>query len=307
MEPLVTVNILSYNRKDDLRNTLTKMYEQDYKNIEVIVVDNNSTDGTREMVRREFPAVHLIELDKNIGIAGWNEGFKAAKGEYVLVLDDDSYPKKKTIAQGVEILQKDKNVGVVALSIRNITLNEHETRKFKLNSITFIGCGAILRKSMLDLVGYYDDLYFLYHNELDLSIRCLHFGYTIRYLPTAIIIHNQSKYSRGEDTNHPLISRSRYYHYFISYSIFIFKYFDLPRAIYFELKWIANRFLVAVFYPYKTLFVKALLQVLFLLPQIFRNKIKIDSRIVKQYYIFFHLIDARYFPKLSSLVTKFRR
>ncbi|RJP62305.1 MAG: glycosyltransferase, partial [Ignavibacteriales bacterium] len=68
--PLVTVNILSYNRKDELRNTLKKVYEQDYKNIEIIVVDNASSDGTHEMVKSEFPEVKLIQLEKNIGIAG---------------------------------------------------------------------------------------------------------------------------------------------------------------------------------------------------------------------------------------------
>ena len=51
---LVTVNILSFNRKDELRNTLTKVYEQDYKNIEVIVVDNASSDGSSAMVKKEM-------------------------------------------------------------------------------------------------------------------------------------------------------------------------------------------------------------------------------------------------------------
>ena len=55
--PLVTINILSFNRKDELRNTLAKVYEQGYKNIEVIVVDNASNDGSPEMVTREFPDV----------------------------------------------------------------------------------------------------------------------------------------------------------------------------------------------------------------------------------------------------------
>ncbi len=66
--PLVTVNILSFNRKDELRNTLTKVYEQDYKNIEVIVVDNASSDGSAEMVKNEFPEVQLIQLAKKY----WN-------------------------------------------------------------------------------------------------------------------------------------------------------------------------------------------------------------------------------------------
>ena len=86
--PLVTVNILSFNRRDYLKITLEKVFEQSYKNIEVFVVDNASTDGTIEMVKKEFPQVRLIQLKKNIGIAGWNEGFKNAKGEFVLVLDD---------------------------------------------------------------------------------------------------------------------------------------------------------------------------------------------------------------------------
>ena len=100
--PLVTINILSYNRKDELRITLQKVFEQDYKNIEVVVVDNASTDGAPEMVEQDFPQVKLIRLKKNIGIAGWNEGFKAAKGEYVLVLDDDSYPLNNSIENGLK-------------------------------------------------------------------------------------------------------------------------------------------------------------------------------------------------------------
>ncbi|HSL90776.1 MAG TPA: glycosyltransferase [Ignavibacteriaceae bacterium] len=67
--PLVSVNILSYNRKDELRNTLQKVFEQDYKNIEVIVVDNASNDGSDDMVKQEYPDAQLIQLKKNIGIA----------------------------------------------------------------------------------------------------------------------------------------------------------------------------------------------------------------------------------------------
>ena len=112
-EPLVTVNILSFNRKDDLRLTLQKVFEQDYQNIEVVVVDNASTDGTLEMVKNEFSSIQLIQLQKNIGIAGWNEGFKIARGEFILVLDDDSYPDKNSIKELVQTAQSDKHIGVV--------------------------------------------------------------------------------------------------------------------------------------------------------------------------------------------------
>ena len=72
------------------------------------------------MVEREFPSVHLIKLKKNIGIAGWNEGFKIAKGEYVLVLDDDSYPDADTISNGMDYLIELKNFGILAISIYNL-------------------------------------------------------------------------------------------------------------------------------------------------------------------------------------------
>ena len=104
----VTVNILSHNRKNELRHTLTKIYEQDYKNIEIIVVDNASSDGTPIMVETEFPEVKLIKLYKNIGIAGWNKGFEVASGEYILVLDDDSYPGSDTINKALNCIRSEE-------------------------------------------------------------------------------------------------------------------------------------------------------------------------------------------------------
>ena len=119
-QPLVTVNILSFNRIDELRNTLTKVYEQDYKNIEVIVVDNASSDGSSEMVNNEFPSVQLIQMEKNIGIAGWNEGFKVAKGGYVLVLDDDAYPDKNSIILSLQEFQNDIEINFIKFYFINI-------------------------------------------------------------------------------------------------------------------------------------------------------------------------------------------
>ena len=141
-DPLVTVNILSFNRKDELRNTLSKVFEQDYKHIEVIVVDNASSDGSPEMVEKEFPAVNLIRLNKNIGIAGWNEGFRIAKGEYVLVLDDDSYPDRNTISNGIKSFNNSGQLGIIAFNIYNNRLQNYETIDFQTRPRFFVGCGA---------------------------------------------------------------------------------------------------------------------------------------------------------------------
>ena len=220
--PLVTINILSFNRKNDLFNTLTKVYEQDYQNIEVIVVDNASVDGTQSMVRSSFPKVRLIELQKNIGITGWNEGFKAAKGEYILFLDDDSFPINKTISKGLFALSENINLGIVAFNVWNIRFNICETQNFsETNPLMFCGCGALIRKEVLNIVGCYDKNYFIYLNELDFSIRAYNAGYKLRYLKDAIIYHNQSQVARMDNDQSPFLSRFRYHHHFLGYYIYL--------------------------------------------------------------------------------------
>ena len=76
MTPLVSIIILSWNRKDDLRSSLSQVYAIDYPAYEVIVVDNNSSDGSVDMLRSEFPLVIVVALDHNIGIAGWKNAGK---------------------------------------------------------------------------------------------------------------------------------------------------------------------------------------------------------------------------------------
>src|SRR5205085_11325678 len=77
----VTVVYIAYNRRDELRESLRRMLsESDYDSdlVDVIVVDNASTDGSADLVREEFPQVRLIERDENVGVSGWNEGLAAA-------------------------------------------------------------------------------------------------------------------------------------------------------------------------------------------------------------------------------------
>src|SRR5215475_5686272 len=85
----VTIAILNYQRRDALRRALEAARAQRYAPLELLVVDNASTDGAQEMVRDEFPDVHLVALPENIAAAARNEGVRAAKGEIVFTLDND--------------------------------------------------------------------------------------------------------------------------------------------------------------------------------------------------------------------------
>src|SRR2546430_4669110 len=92
--PSVSMVLLVYNRRDELRTTLRKMLSEcdyDPELVDVIVVDNASDDGSAEMVEREFPQVTLIKRDVNSGVSGFNDGFAVARGEWVLALDDECY------------------------------------------------------------------------------------------------------------------------------------------------------------------------------------------------------------------------
>jgi hypothetical protein len=119
--PLVSVVMVCYNRRDDVREGLKRLSEQSYGDIEVIAVDNASTDGTREMIREEFPPVRVIEIPVNAGVAAYNAGFRAARGKYVLILDDDSFPAADAIGRMVEEFERDPLMGVAAFDVRDVS------------------------------------------------------------------------------------------------------------------------------------------------------------------------------------------
>jgi len=306
--PLVTINILSYNRKDELRITLQKVFEQDYKNIEVVVVDNASTDGAPEMVEQDFPQVKLIRLKKNIGIAGWNEGFKEAKGEYVLVLDDDSYPTTKAIYDGLYRFFRNENLGIVAYNIYNLRTGRSETEDFNERPYLFVGCGALIKRTLINKIGYFNEMYFIYSHELDYSLRCYNKNIDIVFLKKSTVIHNQSMKSRGKETQDPNTSEYFYYHCFLSNSIFILQNFHIIFSLIFFLKHILNRLIICFKYPYIKSFFLALYKVI----SIF-NKIILSRRVaclkVQKFYHFGNIpfIDRFYFPNYRKInLIKFK-
>ncbi len=299
--PLVTVNILSFNRKDELRFTLTKVFEQDYKNIEVIVVDNASSDGTREMVKSEFPNVVLIELEKNIGIAGWNRGFEIAKGEYVLVLDDDSYPEKDAIDAGVKTILQDEKIGIVAYHIYNLRLKEYEKIGFNNNiPLMFIGCGALIKRKLINQIGGYNEKIFIYNHEQDFSMRCYNSGSRIFFLENHYVFHIQSKL-RPEEKINPFQTKFRYEHFYYTISVFIIQNFDFNRSSIYLLKWILNRLIVAISYLYIISFFKITFKLVTNFDKLIKTKNKMRFETQKLYQFGNHpLIDRDFFPNFRN-------
>lgn len=196
--PFITIAILTHNRKDEIKFTLEKLTnELDYPNdkYEIIVVDNGSTDETCKMIKSEFPQVRLIRLPINIGMSGWNEAFREGKGEYFVVLDDDSHILTG-LKEAIDYLTKNEKVGILALNIEGgpFTIKNIEHLR---NWIGFIGCGAIIRRECIEKCGGYADWIFLYAMEWEYAIRVLNAGFEIVYFEKCKVEHRASPILRS--------------------------------------------------------------------------------------------------------------
>ncbi|MES0335937.1 MAG: glycosyltransferase family 2 protein [Candidatus Magnetobacterium sp. LHC-1] len=208
-EPVVSVVMLCYNRREDTREGLAHLTTQSYKNLDIVVVDNCSSDGTAEMVQQEYPGVTLIRMPKNVGVGAYNEGFRAGRGDYVIIIDDDSFPSEGSIKRMVEKFQGDPTLGIVAFDVRdyaqyNNVCPEDTTTTAAMPAsgnvgayiMSFNGAGAGVRKEILDKLGGYPDEFFLYANELDLAFRVWDNGYRIESFPDVVAYHKTSAVNR---------------------------------------------------------------------------------------------------------------
>lgn len=199
---LVSVCILTYNRKKEVLKTIEYVKASLYKNYEIVVVDNVSTDGTSEAVARKFPDVVLIRNPHNNGIAGWNQSFKRARGNFLLALDDDSHPEKDTLGKIVAAFRDDKNLDIIACNILNFTSRKSAfpfikaSQNIPIDQYDFIGCGFAMRKNMLKKVGYFSEKLFMYGHETEYSIRAIEKGCSIKLFPDIITLHRVSELNR---------------------------------------------------------------------------------------------------------------
>ncbi|MBB6281995.1 glycosyltransferase family 2 protein [Geobacillus subterraneus] len=209
-KPLVSIVMLAWNRKDDVRESLRHIQEIDYNPLEVIVVDNASTDGTAEMVEEEFPYVQLIKMRENIGIAAYNVGFEQANGKYIVIIDDDSFPAKSAIERMVQVFEDDDQLGVVAFDVRNYYSYDeikdkldHTDEPVKVKAtasnyyMSFNGAGAGIRKDLFKKIGYYPEEFFIYNNEMDCALKIWDAGYRIEFFSNIVSYHKYSPTNRA--------------------------------------------------------------------------------------------------------------
>lgn len=206
--PLVTVLIVTWNRREDMLVTLKSVYEQNYANIEVLVVDNGSTDGSVETIQRQFPSTSVIALKKNLGASGGrNEGIRAAHGDILFLLDSDADLDKDTLTQVVAKFKEEPEVGILACKIVNAYTHEINpnleagwayTAKSLANqdqpflSYRFSEGGAAIRKEVFEKVGLFLETFYFGREGEELSLRAWDAGFKVLYYPAAKIYHRVS-------------------------------------------------------------------------------------------------------------------
>lgn len=187
---------MNYNREKELLETLAKTLDlmQGKDSYEIIVVDNASTDQSVTSVMARFPEVKLISRNVNTGIAGWNDGFAEASGEYLVVLDDDSNIEGG-LDLAVEYFDTHPETGILSLKITGGAFRT-EDRTDMQDCSDFIGCGAIIRKEVFLKIGGFAEWLFLYTHEWEYGMRCLNAGYKITYFEKCVVNHRASSINR---------------------------------------------------------------------------------------------------------------
>jgi GT2 family glycosyltransferase len=203
----ISVVLATYNRKDLLDNTISAFLAQDYEDKEIIVVDNASSDGTREMVLSKYPIdkypdFKYIYLPFNIDIKAVNIAIAMSSGEIIWRTDDDAYLRDlDSLSNIAKIMIDYPEIGIVSPALINIDLENgkeifvkwypreidyENVPKSGYEAHSFSGAGVAIRKEMLNKIGYFWEFGY---EEIEISTRAIVAGYQVRYFPNMAILH----------------------------------------------------------------------------------------------------------------------
>lgn len=230
--PLVSIIIVNWNGRKYLDDCLGSLSKCTYKNIEIIFVDNASSDNSVSYVKKLFPKIKIIQNKTNLGFAEGHEiAFKTCKGSAVLLLSMDTIVEKDFLTEMVKALSENNNIGAVQPkllmypkqelidSIGSLFLmtgvlyhygREKNPHLLKYNKPMEIysakGACLLFRKEALQKTGLFDKDYFAYFEETDLCHRIWLAGYRIIYTPRAVVYH------KGGGSSKQMMASFIYYH-----------------------------------------------------------------------------------------------
>jgi GT2 family glycosyltransferase len=215
---LVSVIVVNWNGAAYLSECLASLAHQSYPELEIIVVDNGSTDDSLTLLRHAASdRVTVIEAGRNLGFAGGNNlGIRAAIGTYVALLNNDAVAEAGWVEALVRAASTDSRVGMCASKIylygqpgvldgagllisgdgigRGRGRLEPDGPAFTREEDILLpsACAALYRRAMLDEIGFFDEQFFAYCEDSDLGLRARIAGWRCRYVPDAVVYHRYS-------------------------------------------------------------------------------------------------------------------
>ena len=242
---IVTIIVLNWNGKEHLAGCLDSVLQTAYTPLEILVVDNGSSDGSVEFVRVNYPSAHIVENGQNLGYAeGNNRGIEQARGKYIVTLNNDIVVDPTWLNKPIEYLENDNRLGIA--SCRQMNYYNHSLIDCLFHypapdlSFARVGHGemfdpgswhnnpgyviapnggsAIYRKEMFEQLGGFDISFFAYHDETDLGMRAFLGGWKCLYVPDAVVFHKEAaSFKKTGGTGHYFYARNKVW--------FMFKYF----------------------------------------------------------------------------------
>jgi GT2 family glycosyltransferase len=226
--------VVNYNGLEDSCELIESIYSNipascDY---EIILVDNGSKQDESLHVKEKFPSVIAIRSEKNLGFAGGNNlGIKSSSGNYLFLINNDTLLFDDSMLKLVDFMDKNSQAAAVSPKIyfpgepkiiqyagftpmsritlrnRSIGRGEKDDGSYNYENKTFATHGAamLVRREVVDRIGYMPEVYFLYYEEIDWCMNMKRHGYELWYVPSSSIVHKESR-TTGEDS--PL---KRYY------------------------------------------------------------------------------------------------
>jgi len=241
--PLVSVIVLNYNAGKLLLNCIESIKKSAYKNLEIIVVDNISTDKSQKACKEKYPDIKLIQNNENFGYCeGNNIGIREAKGDYIIILNPDTIVESSWIEELISAYNK---FGDGLYQPKFFSLDEKLVLQSTGNMLHIFGFGfardkgkisdeekmeaiekinyasgtcLFTSKAVLDKVGLLDPFLFLYHDDLDLGWRAAQIGIDSFYVPKSIIYHAESYALKWSAKKFYWLERNRKYCLLIHYS-----------------------------------------------------------------------------------------
>jgi N-acetylglucosaminyl-diphospho-decaprenol L-rhamnosyltransferase len=221
VSPMCAVVLVCWNNKKYLEPCLRSLFETGMSHpVEVVVVDNGSTDGSQAMLAAQFPQVRIVQNDHNVGLGkASNQGIECTTAPYILLLNNDTIVNGRSMDALIDFMIRTPEAGaaggtllnadgsfqaafndfpsiveefLIATRLGDFVRDEYPSRSggSEVKAVDWIGSACLLvRRAALDQVGLLDEGYFIYGDETDLQYRLVKAGWRVYFVPNVTTIH----------------------------------------------------------------------------------------------------------------------